>query len=104
MVKGHWQIASGAAGTERRYGRVEAVPLDAVPPAVLKAGVAAGAIIGKGLYGVDVKEIGGEPRVIEVNDNPNLDAGHEDGVLGEELYLAIMRHFVRLIEARGSVG
>lgn len=104
MVKGHWQIASGAAGTERRYGRVEAVPIDAVPPAVLKAGVAAGALIGKGLYGVDVKEIGGEPRVIEVNDNPNLDAGHEDGVLGEELYLAIMRHFVRLIEARGPVG
>ena len=102
MVKGHWQIARGAAGTRRSYGRVEAVPLDEVPPAILRAGVAAGSLIGKGLYGVDVKEIGGEPRVIEVNDNPNLDGGMEDGVLGEELYLAIMRHFVKLIEARGQ--
>jgi hypothetical protein len=28
---------------------------------------------------------------MEVNDNPNIDAGIEDAVLKEELYLRIMR-------------
>ncbi len=100
MVPGHWQIARGAAGAKRRYGRVEAVPLGMVPARVLEVGVSAGALMGPGLYGVDVKELGGEARVIEVNDNPNIDAGQEDGVLGEELYLAVMSHFVRRIEGR----
>jgi hypothetical protein len=40
--------------------------------------------------------------VIEVNDNPNIDAGCEDGVLGEALYLSIMRWFRERLDARGS--
>ena len=103
-VKGHWQIAHGDPGRSRRYGKVEAVPLDQVPPAVLDAGVRAGSLVGDGLYGVDVKDVDGAALVIEVNDNPNIDSGNEDGVLGEELYLEIMRHFVRLIDGRGQTG
>jgi hypothetical protein len=40
--------------------------------------------------------------VMEVNDNPNIDAGAEDEVIGNELYLAVMRHFRERLDARGS--
>ncbi len=36
--------------------------------------------------------------VIEVNDNPNLEAGYEDRVLKNELYDRVMQSFVRRIE------
>ena len=48
---------------------------------------------GNGLYGVDLKEINGIPHLIEINDNPSLDAGIEDEVLGMELYTAILKEF-----------
>ena len=38
--------------------------------------------------------------VIEVNDNPNIDAGVEDKVLKGELYRRIMEVFLRRIERR----
>ena len=38
-------------------------------------------LIGDGLYGVDMKMTARGPVVIEVNDNPNIDAGAEDSVL-----------------------
>jgi hypothetical protein len=37
--------------------------------------------------------------VIEVNDNPSIDAGVEDTVLKDGLYVAIMEAFVRRIES-----
>jgi hypothetical protein len=36
---------------------------------------------------------------MEINDNPNVDAGNEDAVLGDPLYEEIMRVFLRRIEA-----
>ena len=57
-------------------------------------------LIGDGLYGVDLKEVDGKPLVIEVNDNPNIDAGIEDAVLGSELYRTIMEGFLRRIEKK----
>jgi len=38
--------------------------------------------------------------VIEVNDNPNLDAGVEDKVLKDDLWRIIAMDFIRRIEAR----
>ncbi len=101
MVSGHWQIAQAAVGKETRFGRVEALPLADVPRGVVEAAVQAARLMGDGLYGVDVKEVDGRVLVIEVNDNPNLDAGYEDGVLKDELYAAIMGWFRRRLEARG---
>jgi glutathione synthase/RimK-type ligase-like ATP-grasp enzyme len=40
MVRGHWQIRT-ASGSSVRFGRVEAVPRDRVPPAVLRLAAAA---------------------------------------------------------------
>jgi len=60
-------------------------------------------LIGDSLYGVDVKQVENKFYVIEVNDNPNIDAGVEDATLKDELYFRIMRVFLRRIESR-SLG
>ena len=38
--------------------------------------------------------------VIEVNDNPSIDAGVEDEYLGEDLYRRIMEEFLRRLERK----
>ena len=37
-------------------------------------------VVGKGLYGVDIKEADGDYVVVEVNDNPSIYAGYEDSM------------------------
>jgi glutathione synthase/RimK-type ligase-like ATP-grasp enzyme len=59
------------------YCDVESVPADQIPPEVILLGKAAGNAIGKGMYGVDIKESNGKLYVIEVNDNPSLDGGED---------------------------
>jgi glutathione synthase/RimK-type ligase-like ATP-grasp enzyme/gamma-glutamyl:cysteine ligase YbdK (ATP-grasp superfamily) len=98
MARGHWQIRSEQKGTER-YGRVEAVPRAQAPREVADAAIRAAALIGDGLYGVDLKETPNGPVVIEVNDNPNLDVGYEDAADGNAVYEDLVEFFVRRIEA-----
>ncbi len=59
------------------YCDVESVPADQVPPEVIELGLQAGNAVGKGLYGVDIKESKGKLYVIEVNDNPSLEGGED---------------------------
>lgn len=101
MAPGHWQIQRSGAGSWRRFGAVEAVPRDAVPPAAIDLGVRSARLIGDGLFGVDIKEINGRFLVMEVNENPNIEVGYEDGVLGDEIYVAVMRWFLDRLERRG---
>ena len=56
-------------------------------------------LIGNGLYGVDMKADNNGVYVIEVNDNPNLDAGVEDDVIKDELYDRVIGEFVRRLDA-----
>lgn len=102
MARGHWQIAVHEEGRPRRFGKVEAVAIDAVPERVVELGVRAASLFGDGLYGVDLKVVGGRPLVVEVNDNPNIEAGYEDAVLKDELYLEIARTFRRRLDGRGG--
>jgi glutathione synthase/RimK-type ligase-like ATP-grasp enzyme len=102
MPRGDWRIASTDAQGRRRYGRVEALALDAVPNGVVELAERAARLIGDGLYGVDLKLVDGRAMVIEINDNPTLEAGCEDTVIRDELYLAIMRHFRARLDARGA--
>ncbi|WFS61564.1 GNAT family N-acetyltransferase [Pseudodesulfovibrio thermohalotolerans] len=101
MANNHWQIYNWQepGQGEDFSGRSEAVPVDKVPPHILKAAVQASSLIGNGLYGVDLKDMGGKACVIEVNDNPNVDADIEDIILGDELYGRIMRSIYNRIEA-----
>ncbi|MGE5637918.1 MAG: hypothetical protein ACM3WQ_04345, partial [Chloroflexota bacterium] len=48
-------------------------------------------VVGKGLYGVDIKEINGEFLVVEINDNPSIYAGYED-LRDKDLYDKIISY------------
>jgi glutathione synthase/RimK-type ligase-like ATP-grasp enzyme len=100
MAPGHWQIVDHRVGSSEKYGDHETLSVDKVPGDVVKLAVKAAGLMGNGLYGVDLKVAGGRPMVIEVNDNPNIDSGVEDAILGMELYRRIMQHFFWELEAR----
>ena len=60
------------------YCGVESVSCEKVPPHVISLGIDAANAIGKGLYGVDIKNNNGDAYVIEVNDNPSIESGEDD--------------------------
>jgi glutathione synthase/RimK-type ligase-like ATP-grasp enzyme len=99
MVKKHWQIYKEEAGAIRDAD-AQAVDLEQVPTHVVRTAVRACRHIGNGLYGVDLKQFGSKVVVMEVNDNPSIDAGCEDGVLKEKLYEKIMGVFLERLERR----
>jgi glutathione synthase/RimK-type ligase-like ATP-grasp enzyme len=103
MAPGHWQIIRNEAASEtQRYGAWEAVDLADVPPIGLRTATRAAGLVGDGLYGVDLKQVGDRWLVIEVNDNPSIETGVEDGVLGADLYRAIIRSFVNRLDEMTS--
>lgn len=105
MAPKHWQIiARDESGKKAREGGFEAFPVEEAPRQVVHTAVKAAALMGDGLYGVDLKQVGRRCYVMEVNDNPNIDSGVEDEILKDELYAAIMRVFLRRIEARALRG
>jgi glutathione synthase/RimK-type ligase-like ATP-grasp enzyme len=95
MSKKHWQIVNYKKGGLVTEGAWRTVRVEDAPEQVVRAAVRAADLIGLGLYGVDVKQAGKRVCVIEVNDNPNLEAGVEDAVLKDELYRVILEEFVR---------
>jgi glutathione synthase/RimK-type ligase-like ATP-grasp enzyme len=104
MCDRHWQILKHAADGSHTEGPTRAVPVEEVPPAVLDAALRAARLVGRGFYGVDLKQTTSAVYVMEVNDNPNLDAGMEDTALGDELYRRLLRHFIRRAEEIRSKG
>lgn len=99
MARGHWQIIRhDEAGADE--GNVDTLAVGEAPDAVVRTAVKAAGLIGSGLYGVDLKEIDGRIMVIEVNDNPSIDAGCEDAVLKNALYREIMGVIVKRVEDR----
>jgi len=104
MAARHWQVINPANHVELDSGRAETIAVEMAPTKVVKAALRAANLIGDGLYGVDVKQVGSKAYVIEVNDNPNIDAGVEDAALKGELYLRIMRVFLSRLEQRRRGG
>jgi glutathione synthase/RimK-type ligase-like ATP-grasp enzyme len=104
MARRHWQIIKRTGEGRSEYGRVDAVSLDDAPSQVVRTAQKAANLIGDGFYGVDLKQIGRRCVVIEVNDNPSVDAGYEDALLKEELYLTIMSVFLKRLDLRKGTG
>jgi glutathione synthase/RimK-type ligase-like ATP-grasp enzyme len=100
MSRGHWQIYQHSAKGPTRSGDFKTLPIREAPPEVVKLALRATSAIGDGLYGVDLKVLAGRTVVIEVNDNPSIDAGVEDAYLGEDLYRRIMDEFLRRLERK----
>ena len=72
------------------YGPVRGVRLHKAPKELIACALKATNTIGKGLYGVDLKQTDNGYVVIEVNDNPTINAGDEDQTNGE-LYERLIR-------------
>ena len=100
MARNHWQIYHHE-GDRFSSGGFKTMPTFEVPKPVLQAAIKAAKVVGTGLYGVDIKHSGNKTYVIEVNDNPSIDAGVEDKYLGKELYQLIMQEFANRLEQRG---
>lgn len=99
MAKGHWQIYNWENKNKADIeGMFETVAIEDAPKKVIETALKATALVGKGLYGVDIKESNGKIYVIEINDNPNLDAGIEDQVIQDELYIRIITSLKNRIE------
>ncbi len=103
MSKGHWQIYNWKGMEEENSGECETMSVDMVPQKVVQTALKAAALIGNGLYGVDLKLIDDKVYVVEVNDNPNIDVGIEDMELKDKLYDLIMDSIYQRIEIAKNV-
>ncbi|MGZ5772790.1 RimK family protein [Ramlibacter sp.] len=102
MAPGHWKVNQVAEGQRLIEGKTVAMSVGEAPEAVINTAVRAANLIGRGLYGVDLKQVEDRVYLIEVNCNPNIDAGNEDQVLGEALYREVLGVFARRIAERRS--
>ncbi|RUO39147.1 RimK family alpha-L-glutamate ligase [Pseudidiomarina aestuarii] len=102
MARNHWQIYNHGSptGGRTKSGGFETVGVHQVPKEVVKTALQATRLIGDGLYGVDMKVTDKGPVIIEINDNPSIDSGVEDQLLGDELYHIIMRDFFRRLDEK----
>ncbi len=99
MARNHWQIINWRATGKGREGGAETLAASEAPKKLINLAEKACSLIGNGLYGVDIKEVNGNFYVIEINDNPNIDAGVEDKAhAGNTLYEKIMQHLINEIQ------
>ncbi|MGD9140103.1 MAG: RimK family protein [bacterium] len=103
MSRRHWQIMKYDESGEYTEGASKTWKVEDVPEAVVKTALQAANLIGDGFYGVDVKESDAGPVVIEINDNPSIDSGVEDKVLGDNLYQAVIEEFTRRLDIMISI-
>jgi glutathione synthase/RimK-type ligase-like ATP-grasp enzyme len=101
MARRHWQIYKrDESGNAHSEGEADTLSVGEAPDEVIKTALKAANLIGDSLYGVDLKQIGNKCYIIEVNDNPNIDAGTEDAILKDAIYREIMGIFLKRIEIR----
>ncbi len=79
IPKGKWKHGAKLRGKPTVvWGRTVSLEKKDMPPRLREVALKACSVIGKGLYGVDLKEVDGDYVVVEVNDNPSIYAGYED--------------------------
>jgi glutathione synthase/RimK-type ligase-like ATP-grasp enzyme len=99
MARRHWQIVRRDANGATVEGTADTLAVEDAPQDVVQIALKAANLIGNGLYGVDLKQVNGKIYVIEINDNPSIDAGYEDTVRKGDLYKDIMSVLLARIEA-----
>jgi glutathione synthase/RimK-type ligase-like ATP-grasp enzyme len=102
MAPGHWQVHKYESDAHSE-GKTLALSIGEAPSVVVDSALRAANLIGGGLYGVDLKLVGERCYVIEINDNPSIEAGNEDQVLKDALYREVMGVFMRRIAERAGV-
>ncbi|MBU1864757.1 MAG: RimK family alpha-L-glutamate ligase [Candidatus Omnitrophica bacterium] len=83
IPKRRWKILTHTPDGRTIYGPVKSIPLEKAPVRLIKCAVKAASAIGSGIFGVDLKQDDTGYLVIEVNDNPTINAGDEDQANGE---------------------
>jgi glutathione synthase/RimK-type ligase-like ATP-grasp enzyme len=73
-----WKVLAYSPQGREIYGPVKGIPLKKAAPKLISTAQEAARAIGNGLYGVDLKQVGSNFVVIEVNDNPTIAHGEED--------------------------
>ncbi|MBI1729240.1 RimK family alpha-L-glutamate ligase [Candidatus Acetothermia bacterium] len=91
IPKRRWKVLTYTESGRVIDGDVKGYELKKVDPKLLETAVQAAKAIGKGLYGVDLKQVGHEYTVIEVNDNPTIAEGEEDD-RAPKIYEQIIRY------------
>jgi glutathione synthase/RimK-type ligase-like ATP-grasp enzyme len=105
MAPGHWKVNKVVEGQQEMVeGKTEALTIGEAPEQVINTAVRAANLIGRGLYGADLKQVEDRVYLIEVNINPNIDAGNEDQVLGDALYREVLGVFARRIAETAGGG
>jgi glutathione synthase/RimK-type ligase-like ATP-grasp enzyme len=92
IPKGKWKHGAKLRGKPTViWGRTVAVEQKDMPLRLREVALKACSVIGKGLYGVDLKEVNGDYVVVEVNDNPSIYAGYEDQ-MAPDIYKRIINY------------
>ncbi len=95
IPKGKWKHGAKLRGKPTViWGRTVSVQKKDMPPRLREVALKACSVIGKGLYGVDLKEVNGDYVVVEVNDNPSIYAGYEDQMDGD-IYKRIINYLAQ---------
>jgi glutathione synthase/RimK-type ligase-like ATP-grasp enzyme len=95
IPKGKWKHGAKLRGKPTVvWGRTVALDKETVPARLREVALKACSVVGKGLYGVDIKEVNGDYVVVEVNDNPSIYAGYEDAV-DKDIYKKIISYLAQ---------
>ncbi|PJA26895.1 MAG: RimK family alpha-L-glutamate ligase [candidate division Zixibacteria bacterium CG_4_9_14_3_um_filter_46_8] len=93
IPKKRWKILTHIENGRIICGPVKGVELDQADPRLLDTALQAAKAIGNGFYGIDLKQVDDGFVVIEVNDNPTINAGEEDQK-APHLYERITRYLM----------
>ncbi len=95
IPKGKWKHGAKLRGKPTVvWGRTVSLQKKDMPLRLREVALKACSVVGKGLYGVDIKEVNGEFVVVEVNDNPSIYAGYEDQ-MDSDIYTRIINYLAQ---------
>jgi glutathione synthase/RimK-type ligase-like ATP-grasp enzyme len=98
MAHKHWQIVRHLKDGRALEGGFKTFAVEDAPIDVINVAVKAAAMMGEGLYGVDLKQNDRGVFVIEVNDNPNMDTAIEGAVIKDLLWEKLLDWFLSKLE------